>query len=155
MNLSQIKHEVISPALSFVGYNTTASLSLVCGTGNKESGYRTKTQYGGGPAKSWFQIERPTYNDVLNRAVSKRPLLKNKIIEYLNGNDPSFDLLTENDGFAAIVCRLKYLLIPEELPSYDDAASMAKYWKKYYNTYLGKGSVDSETIRLFKEAIEA
>lgn len=39
-----------------------------------------------------------------------------------------------------IICRLFYKLIPESFPK--DLAGRAAYWKKYYNTYRGKGSVD-------------
>lgn len=39
-----------------------------------------------------------------------------------------------------IFCRLKYKFRPEEIP--DDIVSRAVYWKRFYNTHAGKGTVE-------------
>lgn len=39
-----------------------------------------------------------------------------------------------------VLCRLKYKLRPEEIPA--DFVSRAVYWKRFYNTEAGKGTVD-------------
>ncbi|AFT79061.1 hypothetical protein AMBLS11_12440 [Alteromonas macleodii str. 'Black Sea 11'] len=39
-----------------------------------------------------------------------------------------------------IFCRLKYKLRPEIIP--DDIVSRAVYWKRFYNTHAGKGTID-------------
>ena len=41
---------------------------------------------------------------------------------------------------AAICCRLKYLRVPAAIPN--NLLERAAYWKKYYNTEAGKGTVD-------------
>lgn len=40
------------------------------------------------------------------------------------------------------MCRLLYRRIKEPLPHERDVLGMARYWKRYYNTSLGKGSVE-------------
>lgn len=48
--------------------------------------------------------------------------------------------LDNNPLLSFIFCRLKYKLRPEQIP--DDIVSRATYWKRYYNTELGKGTLD-------------
>jgi hypothetical protein len=36
---------------------------------------------------------------------------------------------------------MRYLVVPEALPKEDDIKALASYWKKYYNTIHGKGTV--------------
>jgi len=51
---------------------------------------------------------------------------------------------------AAICCRLKYMRIPDAIPTnYMDRAS---YWKRFYNTEAGKGTVEHylEAVERFK-----
>lgn len=155
VNLSNIKHNVIAPALRGVGMLSSSSLNQVTGTGLKESGYITRRQYNGGPARGWFQMEEPTYNDCWERGVKPFPMLEGLIRKLCDGVEPSFSLLETNDAFAAVMCRIKYRLIKEPLPISTDAKSQCEYWKKYYNTYLGAGIVDKKTIALFQSAINA
>lgn len=41
---------------------------------------------------------------------------------------------------AIIFCRLRYLIVPHKIPS--NITGRAKYWKKWYNSTAGKGTVD-------------
>lgn len=152
VDLKHIKYEVIKPALLATGLYSVSALCLVTGTGLKESRYLVRRQFGNGPARGWFQMEKPTYDDVWARGVVPYPALEKSIRDLVAPSTPSFDLLEKSDAFAAIMCRIKYRLIPENLPSATDSKGMAAYWKKYYNTYLGKGIVDSYTISLFQKS---
>ena len=48
--------------------------------------------------------------------------------------------LRYNPLLSLIFTRLKYKLIPDEIP--ESLEGRAKYWKKYYNTELGKGTIE-------------
>ncbi len=48
--------------------------------------------------------------------------------------------LDENPELAIIMCRLKYKLIPEPFPT--DIVSRAAYWKRFYNSTMGKGTIE-------------
>jgi hypothetical protein len=56
--------------------------------------------------------------------------------------------LVRNDKLAICMCRVKYFQVKEGLPS--DLEGWARYWKKYYNTPLGKGT-EEDFIRDYKE----
>ena len=45
-----------------------------------------------------------------------------------------------NLAAAIIHCRLKYWRVPKSLPQ--DTLGQAQYWKDYYNTAEGAGTVD-------------
>lgn len=47
---------------------------------------------------------------------------------------------------ALVFTRLKYKLIPDEIP--DTLEGRAKYWKKHYNTTAGKGSAEEYLERV-------
>ena len=46
--------------------------------------------------------------------------------------------LRYNPFLSLLFCRLYYYLIPKPIPR--TLKGRAKYWKRYYNTYLGKGT---------------
>jgi len=53
---------------------------------------------------------------------------------------------------ATIGCRLRYLKVKEPLPAQDDIHGMARYWKRWYNTSAGRGTVD-EFIEKYHEFV--
>jgi hypothetical protein len=50
-------------------------------------------------------------------------------------------LLETNIAFAICMCRVHYRRVPKALPKLFDKPSFASYWKKYYNTKLGAGTI--------------
>ncbi|QPG06541.1 hypothetical protein IT774_05045 [Salinimonas marina] len=50
------------------------------------------------------------------------------------------DQVANDPLVSTILCRLKYKLVPEEIPA--DLLSRAVYWKRYYNTAAGKGTTE-------------
>ena len=50
------------------------------------------------------------------------------------------DILTYNIAAQIAMCRLHYRRVPKPLPG--SLLEQAKYWKQYYNTAKGKGTVD-------------
>ncbi len=57
------------------------------------------------------------------------------------------DMLETNIAYALIMCRLKYRRVPKKLPK--TVEGMAHYWKKYFNSDLGKGDPE-EFIEKYK-----
>ncbi len=88
-----------------------------------------------------FQMETLTYNDMWDRFI--KPGLRKTILEACNFAEkpPATEMVT-NLAFAAIMCRIKYLSIPHELPPANDVNAMAAYWKQWYNTPGGAGTVE-------------
>lgn len=85
------------------------------------------------------QFDRKPFSDTHNRT-SKN--IKIKVfncfgihLDYLEWED-----LRYNPLLAMLYTRLKYRLIAEEIPN--NIEDRAKYWKKFYNSELGKGTIE-------------
>jgi hypothetical protein len=138
-----ILHTQIIPALDAIGNNSLAAQELVLGTGVHESlGFTLRRQLRGGPAVGLFQMEPVTFKDLWKRVI---PKLSDKVqsgLKHLSDGENEIDVesLATNDKLAAALCRIKYLSINEPLPPAGYTDLQARYWKKYYNTILGKGT---------------
>ena len=89
-----------------------------------------------------FQIIRTTEKDIWNNYLKYKPDIAKKIKDTTGVSGPSPDALENNFPYAAIIARLVYKRVPEDLPSASDVKAQAKYWKKWYNTHLGAGTAD-------------
>ena len=119
--------------------NSNEAVNLIYETGMAESGYRALVQRGG-PALSFFQIEPATARDIFNNYVEYREPLVEALINF--GLDPmnlNFSVKT-NIAIAICMCRFHYRRVPSAIPK--TIEGRAKYWKKHYNTELGKGTVE-------------
>lgn len=121
-----------------------AAVNLVLGTIAQESKFGTYLrQLGSGPARGICQMEQPTFNWLKGVYGRKYPKLGAALFE-----EVEWDLY-----LAILVCRLRYRVVPEPLPAADDLLGLARYWKKYYNTYLGKGT-ESEFIANYRRYVQ-
>lgn len=83
------------------------------------------------------QFDKEPFEDVKERVMKYRYIILDKmkidiqIVEY--------EWLTYNPLLSFLFCRLKYRLIPEEIPT--TLEGRARYWKKYYNSILGAGDI--------------
>ena len=114
------------------------AVDLVFETGNAETLYRHLEQMGGGPAKSFWQIELNTLADNWeNYIVYRKPLIECLYsIGYIE-KDPEFSIVA-NIAVAIAMCRIYYYRQPGSIPK--TIEGRAEYWKKKYNTEGGKGT---------------
>lgn len=110
-----------------------AAILLVLGTAAQESHFGTFIrQLGGGPALGFTQIEKPTFEWLKQTYCRLYPEIINIEFEQL-----------EYDLWAAIIfTRLRYRVVRAALPKAENIKEIAAYWKKYYNTYLGAGTIE-------------
>lgn len=150
INHIQLATYVIKPTLEETGLFSDSAINLLLGTCAQESHMGTYLhQLGNGPAIGIFQMEPTTFNDIFeNYLIYKtelckiiRAALKCKNLNVLKPID-----MTWNLKLATIMCRIHYLRVPKKLPEANDLAGLANYWKKYYNTKLGKGTTDEFII---------
>ena len=115
------------------------AVELLMLTAAKESslGYFIK-QLGGGPALGIFQMEPATEKDIWNNYLKYRKKRQHIVERYDTANAKD---LWFNIGYQIILCRFHYLRIQEPLPKHNDIHGLAAYWKKYYNTEKGKGTI--------------
>lgn len=147
MNQRQIR-ELIDHILKKIDLYSEQSSELVFLTGLVESRYEYIRQMGKGPACSPFQVESATAYDVCKNYLVYKKALTKRIVSSLHipievimepDREQLKELLWYNLAFGATFCRLVYRRVPSPLPR--SLEGMAKYWKKNYNTILGKGTV--------------
>ena len=115
---------------------------LVFRTGMAESGYRVLRQVGGGPAVGYFQVEPDTALDIWDNWLIYRPVIVADLLMATGcGNGPwSDDEIVANIDLQIALCRLHYRRKPGSIPK--DIDGQAHYWKQWYNTPEGKGTVE-------------
>lgn len=132
--------ERIEQVLKEIDLYSDDARELIMGTFAQESRFRYVRQIGGGPALGYGQMEPVTFNDIVENYLNYKPNLKQKILKVTKSLNAA-DLETDID-LMIVMTRVHYLRVSEKLPSHKDVDAMARYWKKYYNTYLGKGKVE-------------
>ena len=151
INSYQLRKYIVVAELERLGLYSKAAENLLMGTAAQESklGEYLK-QLGGGPARGIFQMERATEKDLWHNYLAYKPKLRRKIFDITASKTPYYtDEILYNLRYAAAMTRIHYLRVKESLPDADDVAGLAQYWKKYYNTHLGKGTVD-EFVKNYK-----
>ena len=143
-------------------FSSDAAIQLVLETGLVESNYKFLRQLGDGPARSFWQIEPATAVDNLQHYLKHRPPLMHKcanvsvvdVKHWQNYSDPLWsDILEKNMASAIIHCRLKYWRVPKPMPN--SLEGRAEYWKTYYNSSGGAGTIEKyiETIKGMRDLL--
>lgn len=133
---------------------SVAAEQLILGTIAVESDMGSNlVQMGGGPALGICQIEPATAQDLLYRYLARREdidLRFQRAFQVVNDIDLQWgqiDIekiklkLISDLRFQVGLCRLRYWVVPAPLPQPGDVLALAQYWKSYYNTSGGQGSV--------------
>lgn len=133
---------VIRPVLRDLGLWSVAAERLVLGTACQESACGRYLVQIGGPAKGIFQMEPATHDDIWGNFLVYRDDLQVKILKWRTDSEviSSVNEMIGNLYYATAMCRVHYLRVPEPIP--DDLHGQAQYWKKNYNSELGKGTVE-------------
>ena len=135
---------VIKPALNHLELYSDEAVDLLVGTALAESGLRALRQFVGGPALGFWQMEPATYMDIWGNYIKYRPELRDKVL-YAGGISrrkvaPTAEVLSWNLRYACAMARVHYLRAPGAIPL--TVPGQAEYWKQYYNTPLGKGTIE-------------
>lgn len=139
MNAKQLRSEIIRPALVAVGLYSKPAENLVFGTACVESQCGEYICQLNGPAVGIFQMEPATHDDIYKNFLKYKPELKAKVMKLFAPGLSVAENLKSNLMYAAAMCRIHYLRVSQPIP--EDLQSQAEYWKKYYNTAKGRGSV--------------
>lgn len=138
MKVEQLKEYVIEPVLKKLNLFSEEAVSLLIGTAMIESLGGDYVHQVKGPACGIYQIEPRTANDILDNYLPRKPVLE-MLVHRLYISDLTLEQnLVLNLAFSTAMCRIYYLRIKAAIPK--TIEGRAEYWKKYYNTSLGKGS---------------
>tara|TARA_R110002020_G_scaffold459311_1_gene677271 strand:+ start:63 stop:515 length:453 start_codon:yes stop_codon:yes gene_type:complete len=135
-----IRH-IIEWTLKFIDMYSEDAEELVFRTGMAETGYRALRQMGNGPALGFFQCEPKTMLDIMENYVDYRQGIRQKLIALGYNEKHSSDLLMSNIALQVAFCRLKYRRDKHPIPNKEDLKGQAEYWKRVYNSHLGKGTI--------------
>ena len=119
--------DLVTATLKEANLHSPEAVKLLLGTCAVESEFGTYIKQRGGPALSPWQIEEPTFNWLKERYKKYHPYI-----------DKEFEALEWDLKLAILMCRLRYLVVPDPIPK--TLAEQAVYWKKYYNTFQGAGT---------------
>src|SRR5690606_13966327 len=143
IRISQLRADVIRPACRLVGWHAPAAEDLLVGTFLAESlvdGDTCLRQLGGGPALGIFQMEPATHDDIWRHWLGYRPEGERvRALTPAGHGFPRAENLVFNLLYAAPMARAHYRRVPSALPTHGDVDGYAAYWKRHYNTRLGKG----------------
>lgn len=147
MNPNQLRG-LIRETLEEVGLYSQSAEELLMLTAAVESNMGEYIEQTKGPALGIFQMEPLTHNDIMDRWLQYAPKhvrenVQKFLDKYLGEVTKQEDelALQYNLKYAILLARLKYYTVKAPLPSHNSVEELASYWKKYYNTPLGKGTV--------------
>lgn len=148
----QLLEETIRPALQQIFLWSEAAEILLLATAIHESKLKERRQIADwgppveyGPALGLWQMEPATHDDCWRNYLVYRASLANDVRALTATPAPAWvkaEELINNDRYAAAMCRVKYRRSAEPLPAASDLPAIAAYWKRHYNSALGKGTVD-------------
>lgn len=125
------------------------AVDLILGTIAQESAFgKYREQLGNGPAMGIVQMEGATAIDIFSNYLKYRQAYKTAVLSLArqdvdcNNIKSLNNCLKSDDEFAIAMCRIHYLRAPAKLPNHGDVGGYASYWKRYYNTELGAGTVE-------------
>ena len=118
------------------------AMMLIYRTGLVESKYKYLSQKGSDIARGFWQCEPNTAYDIIENYIIYRPQLRNKTMSYNIDSSSIVRALKTDIAAQAIMCRLKYRRDPKAIPSWENIKGQAEYWKRVYNTELGKGTIE-------------
>ena len=119
-----------------------AAMELLMGTAAQESCLGTYLHQIRGPALGIFQMEPATEADIWQNYLRYKPALADAVRQVSSVAVPSAWALETNLAYQIIMARLHYYRVREPLPDPGDIEALGRYWKKYYNTAAGRGTVE-------------
>ena len=153
MDAKQLHDYIIVPVLDHLGMDSLSARLLILGTALIESDLSSIRQRGGGPAMGLWQMEPNTHDDIWANWLVVKPDITRRVTELMNVRWPiGASQMMGNNYYACAMARLHYWRLPSPLPAPDNPERLARYYKLFYNTYLG-ATKEKKAIKLMKMAI--
>ena len=149
INADWLENSVINRTLKNINLYSVDASKLILYTAGHESLMGKYDRQINGPALSIYQIEPDTFNYL----IEKHQNIIKKMGYYFSL--PAPEEMLNDLALSTAVCRFKYMETSEPLPKHDNLHAIAVYWKKHYNTELGRGTIDEFIENNKKFFIEA
>jgi hypothetical protein len=147
INAKQFRELVIRPAISAVGLWSEDAEELLMLTAATETHLGEYLRQSGmnGIAGGFgvFQMQQPSYDLIWKNQILNNPSLKAKIRLFTGyEGKPVIERLITDLALSAIMTRLFYFDIKATLPKASDSYELAAFWKRWFNTEMGKGTIN-------------
>lgn len=142
----QILHDyIIEPVLARMGdkFNTKAARQLLLATAAQESHCGSFFKQVKGPALGIYQFEEWVVKDLYTNYLNYRPETLELVDEFQSPAGKAelgLSSVLGNTFYATAIARMQYFRQPEKMPEFNDFDGMWEYYKKYWNTELGKAT---------------
>lgn len=141
LNLSQLREDIIQPSLQMLRIYSVNAEELLVGICAHESKGGTYVKQLSGPALGLYQMEPFTHDSIWNQFINANTGLSRSLLTFLRANNkPAPNEMVYNLFYATMMARIFFMRFKETIP--DSIEGQAAYWKKYYNTVKGKGTVE-------------
>lgn len=155
----QFRKYIVRPVLQRMGWWSAEAEELMVGIAAVESSLgKYVNQLSNGPAKGIMQIEPATYKDIISYLRNNRPALASLFNDdFANRKLTDASQLRGNLWLSVAATRAYFLRIPEAIPAEQDFSTerrwieaLGEYWKRYYNTVKGAGTVEDFVNNYYK-----
>ena len=138
---NELREKIIRPVLKSMEMWSEEAEDLLLGTAIHESDKLKRiTQYGNGPALSYYQMEPATLHDLYDNYLRFHPEKLKLLDKFKAPGLAQADNLRMNMAYATAAARLQYYRRPEAIPT--TLEGQATFWKSAWNTELGAGTVE-------------
>ena len=146
MNAKQLKNLITEILQHIHMYSDVAVDQLMLTAAQESRCGHYLYQLNGGPARGIFQMEPATMEDIYKNYLIRKPLLAIQVDRLVAPGSLILNL-TGNILFQIALARVHYWRVKEPLPFKQDdefeyVRSLAQYWKTYWNTSAGQGTVN-------------
>lgn len=146
IDVTQLENVIIRPSLAAIGLLSDDAVQLMLLTAANESNlgeFLLQKGIGFGGGIGIYQMQSMTYNMLWDQVISGNSALRAKIRLFLGyEGKPVAQRLVSDLNLASILTRLFYFNIKDPLPKANNIPAMAFYYKRWYNTLLGKATVE-------------
>jgi hypothetical protein len=97
-------------------------------------------------------MEPATHDDCWSNYLNYRPELAEKLKFIAGAQKPTADHMIGNLWYGCAMARIRYVRAPRAMPS-NNPLMLTQYWKQYYNTALGAGTID-QALPHFAAAVD-
>jgi hypothetical protein len=140
----QLRELIIKPALDCLQMYSDSAEELLVFTCACESLGGTYLKQVKGPALGIYQMEPATYTDIWENYIKNQGHVLNLLsINFDVHKLPLPERMIYDLKFATAMARLHYRRRKEPLPQATDIDGIWEYYKKYYNTHLGKAEKET------------
>jgi hypothetical protein len=151
IDIKQLRELIIKPSLDKLQMYSDQAEELLVFTCACESLGGTYLKQVKGPALGIYQMEPATYTDIWQNFIKNQGSIVNMLSLNFNViSMPMPERMVYDLQYATAMARLHYRRVKAPLPDNKNVEAIWEYYKKYYNTELGKAEKETSIKHYLK-----